>query len=206
MPTLGYRPFALTTVLAVTLSSTVALSGTAASPAAAAPAGPADLRINEVDSQPSDWVEFYNPTGSALNVSGYEIRDNSDDHRWRFAEGAVVDPGGFLVVEESTLGAAWNDTMQTWEEGVAFTSPIGIGGADKIRLYDASGTLIDETYSWSAHAAVGANTADYTLTITAPAAGTAIDLSNFCVKAVGAGALAGGTDAYSGPGCPAPAE
>ena len=50
------------------------------------------------------------------------------------------------------------------------------------------------------------NTADYTLTITAPAAGTAIDLSNFCVKAVGAGALAGGTDAYSGPGCPAPAE
>ncbi len=163
MPTLGYRPFALTTVLAVALSSTVALSGTAASPAAAAPAGPADLRINEVDSQPSDWVEFYNPTGSALDVSGYEIRDNSDDHRWRFAEGAVVDPGGFLVVEESTLGAAWNDTMQTWEEGVAFTSPIGIGGADKIRLYDASGTLIDETYSWSAHAAVGANTADYTL-------------------------------------------
>ena len=157
MSTLGFRPFALATVLAV------ALTGAVAAPAAAAPAALTDLRINEVDSQPADWVEFYNPTPEALDVSGYEIRDNSDDHRWRFPEGATVDPGGFLIVEESTVGAAWNDTTQTWEDGVTFTSPIGIGGADKIRLYDASGILIDETYAWTAHAAVGSNTADYTL-------------------------------------------
>lgn len=157
MSTLGFRPFALATVIAL------ALTGAVAAPASAAPTGPTGLRINEVDSQPADWIEFYNPGEETLDVSGYEIRDNSDDHRWRFADGTTVTAGGFLVVEESTVGTAWNDTTQVWEPDVAFTSPIGIGGADKIRLYDTDGTLIDETYGWSAHAAVGSDTAGYTL-------------------------------------------
>ncbi|RZI94836.1 MAG: hypothetical protein EOO67_03850 [Microbacterium sp.] len=156
MSTLGFRPFALATAVAV------ALTGAVAAPASAVPT-PSALRINEVDSQPADWIEFYNPGQTTLDVSGYEIRDNSDDHRWRFPEGSTVEPGGFLVVEESTVGSAWNDTTQAWEAGVTFTSPIGIGGADTIRLYDTTETLIDETYGWSAHAAVGSNTADYTL-------------------------------------------
>lgn len=156
MSTLGFRPFALATVIAV------ALTGAVAAPASAVTTE-SDLRINEVDSQPADWVEFYNPGETTLDVSGYEIRDNSDDHRWRFPAGSTVAAGGFLVVEESTVGDAWNDTTQAWEKDVTFTSPIGIGGADKIRLYDETGALIDETYGWSVHAAVGSNTADYTL-------------------------------------------
>ncbi len=120
----------------------------------------AGLRINEVDSQPSDWVEFYNPGAEALDISGYEIRDNSDDHRWRFAAGSSIAAGAFLVVEADTTGLVFENGE--WVEDV-FAAPIGIGSADQIRLYDATGTLIDQTYAWSHHAAVGNDAAGYTL-------------------------------------------
>ncbi|MES2866248.1 MAG: lamin tail domain-containing protein, partial [Actinomycetota bacterium] len=103
------------------------------------------VRINEVDSQPADWVEFYNPGDAAFDLSGYEIRDNSDDHRWRFAPGTSLAAGGFLVVEEGTIGIV--DGVET-----AFREPIGIGSADRIRLFDTSGALVDDTLAWEGHA------------------------------------------------------
>ncbi|WP_305684624.1 lamin tail domain-containing protein [Microbacterium sp.] len=112
--------------------------------------------INEVDSQPADWVEFYNPGETAFDVSGYEIRDNSDDHRWQFAPGTSIPAGGFLVVEEGTIGIV--DGVET-----AFRDPIGIGSADRIRLFDTSGALVDDTQPWEGHAAIDGDFAAATL-------------------------------------------
>ena len=103
--------------------------------------------INEVDSQPADWVEFYNPGDEPLDISGYEIRDNSDDHRWRFLAGTSIAPGQFLVVDESSIGLVGGVEAP-------FREPIGIGSADRIRLYDATGTMIDDTLPWAGHAAI----------------------------------------------------
>ncbi|MGO4489744.1 lamin tail domain-containing protein [Microbacterium sp. 2RAF4] len=103
--------------------------------------------INEVDSQPADWVEFHNPGTAALDISGYEIRDNSDDHRWQFRPGATISAGGFLVVDEGTIGLSGGVEA-------AFREPIGIGSADRIRLFDATGTMIDDTLPWQGHAAI----------------------------------------------------
>ncbi|GGD74653.1 lamin tail domain-containing protein [Microbacterium murale] len=114
------------------------------------------VRINEVDSQPADWVEFYNPGDAAFDLSGYEIRDNSDDHRWQFAPGTSLEAGGFLVVEEGTIGIV--DGIET-----AFREPIGIGSADRIRLFDVSGALVDDTLPWEGHAAIDGDFAAATL-------------------------------------------
>ncbi|WP_341975639.1 lamin tail domain-containing protein [Microbacterium sp. LWO13-1.2] len=112
--------------------------------------------INEVDSQPADWAEFYNPGGEALDISGFEIRDNSDDHRWQFRPGTQIGAGEFLVVDESTIGIV--DGTEA-----AFRDPIGIGSADRIRLYDAAGVLIDDTLMWDGHAAIGGDFSAATL-------------------------------------------
>ncbi|MBP5802562.1 lamin tail domain-containing protein [Microbacterium maritypicum] len=112
--------------------------------------------INEVDSQPADWVEFYNPGTEALDISGYEIRDNSDDHRWQFLDGTQIGAGQFLVVEEGTVGLSGGVEA-------AFREPIGIGSADRIRLYDASGAMIDDTLPWQGHAAIDGDFAAATL-------------------------------------------
>ena len=133
---------------------------TAATPGAAndcsvAPVSGA-IVLNEDDSQPADWVEFHNPGDAALDISGYEIRDNSDDHRWQFLPGTTIDAGAFLVVEEGTIGLV--DGAET-----AFRDPIGIGSADRIRLYDAGGTMIDDTLPWDGHAAIGGDFSAATL-------------------------------------------
>lgn len=117
---------------------------------------PGTIVINEVDSQPADWVEFYNPGTQPLDISGYEIRDNSDDHRWQFLPDTVIAAGQFLVVDEATIGM-----VDGAEE--RFSAPIGIGSADTIRLYDRSGTKIDDTLPWAAHAAIGGDFAAATL-------------------------------------------
>jgi hypothetical protein len=103
--------------------------------------------LNEIDSGPADWIELINPGDADLDLSGYEIRDNSDDHRWFFAEGSSIGAVAMLVVEASTPGIDAAGTEQQ------FQAAIGIGGGDSIRLYDASGTMLDE-YSWSAHPAI----------------------------------------------------
>ncbi len=117
---------------------------------------PGSILINEIDSQPADWVEFYNPGTEALDISGYEIRDNSDDHRWQFPAGTSIAGGGYLVVDETTSGLSGGVTT-------LFTAAVGIGSADRIRLYDTQGTMIDDSEPWSGHAAIDGDAAAATL-------------------------------------------
>lgn len=123
---------------------------------------PGTVVLNEVDSQPADWVEFYNPGTTAVDLEGFEIRDNSDDHRWQFAAGASIEAGQFLVVDETSVGLVFNDTDESWAEGL-FPEAIGIGGADEIRFFNTEGELIDRTGAWTAHAAIDGDFALATL-------------------------------------------
>lgn len=116
------------------------------------PATEAQLILNEIDSSPSDWLEFTNPGDVALDISGFEIRDNSDDHRWRFAAGTSITPGEYLIVDALSAGEYFDDATDTYVPGT-FEAAIGIGSGDSIRVYDASGTLI-QNYSWTAHPAI----------------------------------------------------
>ena len=108
------------------------------------------IKINEVNSSPDDWVEVMNLGTGTMDLSGYEIRDNSDDHRWQFAEGTTVEAGGFFVVEATTVGKVYNDETDSYVEG-SFESAIGIGSGDSIRIYDREGRIVDEC-SWTEHA------------------------------------------------------
>ncbi|MDO5034987.1 MAG: lamin tail domain-containing protein [Actinomycetaceae bacterium] len=131
--------------------------------AGAVSAPKAALVLNEIDSSPSDWLEFVNPGSETLDISGYEIRDNSDDHRWQFPEGTMIDPGQYLVVDAKSEGVFFNDKTDEYEPGT-FASAIGIGGGDSIRVYDASGAeLLDQTMSWTEHAAIAGDEAAATL-------------------------------------------
>lgn len=113
---------------------------------------PGSVLLSEIDSGPADFIELINPGAGDLDLSGYEIRDNSDDHRWFFAAGTTIAAGARLVVEESTAGVDANGAPQS------FTAAIGIGGSDAIRLYDDAGIQLD-TYAWAGHPAIDGNEA-----------------------------------------------
>lgn len=108
------------------------------------------LVINEVNSQPDDWVELMNIGDAEIDISGYEIRDNSDDHRWKLPDETKIGAGELFVVDAKSIGLSYNDSTDTYEEG-SFDSAIGLGGGDSVRIFDKDGNLVAE-YSWSEHA------------------------------------------------------
>jgi|GEM_PF-442277 len=108
------------------------------------------LIMNEINSSPDDWVELINLGTEEMDLSGYEIRDNSDDHRWKFAEGTKLPADALFAVDANTDGQVYDDQTDAYTAG-KFGAAIGIGSGDSIRLYDKEGKLLDE-YSWSQHA------------------------------------------------------
>lgn len=108
------------------------------------------ISINEINSSPDDWVEIMNASNEDKDISGYELRDNSDDHRWRFPEGSTIEAQGFFAIDAKTSGTVYDDQTKEYKAGT-FEEAIGIGSGDSIRLYDKKGTLID-SYSWTKHA------------------------------------------------------
>lgn len=177
---------------AETLEPTKGSANVFASPTTAA------LFLSEVDSQPADWVELVNTGTTPIELAGYELRDNSDDHSWKFPTGAAIAPGEYLVVSETSTGVIGTGTG-------AFTDAIGIGSADRIRLFTPDGALLDDTGAWEGHAVIGGDAALATLARCEDGAGAFVlahptpGAANSCYTDPGTGP---GTD----PGIEAPTE
>ena len=113
----------------------LALAATAAIPAADAQAGYRDgVVINEVETNPpgsdaasvSEWVELYNPTGSAVDLGGWTIASTTVAGRaMTIPDGTSIMPGQFLTYSYERL----------W-----FTN-----AGESVRLSDGAGALVDRT-------------------------------------------------------------
>jgi hypothetical protein len=126
---------------------------------------PPGIKINEVESNggsPGDWAEFYNPTATAVDISGWGFRDNDSTHTiYKVPAGTTIAAGGYYMLEEAQFG-------------------FGLGAADEARLYNQFGVLV-ETYSWTSHATTTygrcPNGAGAFTTTTSSTKGTANDCS-----------------------------
>lgn len=94
-----------------------------------------EVVINEVESNgdDTDWVEFYNVGDAPIDLSGYGLKDDNDTRDFTIAEGTVLAPGAFLVLDDGAFD-------------------FGLGGADEVRLYAPDGTTLVASYAWPAHA------------------------------------------------------
>ncbi len=94
------------------------------------------VKINEIYSRGTvgneDWVEIYNPSTSAMDISGYKIFDSGGESgakpKKEFPSGTVIPAGGFFVI-------VVDDTLAT---GFGLSS-----SGEKIWLEDAASSLID---------------------------------------------------------------
>jgi hypothetical protein len=80
------------------------------------------LLINEVcvtnrtalmdeDGAYSDWVELYNNSDRAVDLSAFALSDNPDKRvKWRFPKGAVIEPRGYFVVFASGKDRTGDET------------------------------------------------------------------------------------------------
>jgi hypothetical protein len=52
-----------------------------------------------------DWIEFYNPSGVAVDISGYFLSDNvNSPQKWSFPAGTTVPANGYRLVLLTGLG------------------------------------------------------------------------------------------------------
>jgi hypothetical protein len=109
-----------------------------------------------------DWVEFYNATNQAIDISGYTFKDGDDAHQFQIPSNTLLASHAyFVVVADSFL-------FQNRFGGVtnfAGSFPFGLSmKGEAVRLFDQTGKLIqsvyyDEMSPWPS----GANAQGYTL-------------------------------------------
>jgi hypothetical protein len=108
---------------------------------------PNSVIINEVHYDPADvtkreeFIEFYNPTASPIDMSGWILDDGVD---FTFPGGTIVPAGGYRVVAENltAYAAAYPSApapVGTWTAGGRLSN-----SGERIRLKDAAGNEVDE--------------------------------------------------------------
>ncbi len=92
-------------------------------------------------SRPHDWLEVYNSSSQAVDISGWGLSDDaSSPRKWRFPEGTVIQPGGYL-----TLYLSGTDGVDS--DGVLNASfRLSADGGYSLTLSDASGALLDRLF------------------------------------------------------------
>jgi hypothetical protein len=117
-----------------------AQNGTPGQPNSALPA--ASVVLNEVladnvsavnhDGTFPDYVELYNGTGSAIDLTSWSLSDDSFVRKYVFPNGTTIGAGGYLVV--------WCDTNAT--SGLHSGFALGRNG-ETVSLYDAGSARVD---------------------------------------------------------------
>ena len=93
------------------------------------------------DDQPHDWLELYNASAQAVDISGWGLSDDAASPRkYRFPQGTVIAPGDHLTLYLS-------GTAGTTNGGVLCASlRLSADGGYGLTLSDASGTLLDRVF------------------------------------------------------------
>ena len=66
-----------------------------------------DLPYCDEDGDPEDWMELYNPGGSAIDIGGYYLSDDATDlTKWSFPNPTTIPAGGYLMVFASNKNRA----------------------------------------------------------------------------------------------------
>lgn len=112
-----------------------------------APAGAAQIRLNEiladpasdwdgdgeVDSKLDEWVEVINVGTSTVDLSRFRLSDESAGTEWRYVLGGTLAPGEVLVIYGSQV-VAWQNANGVAAFGLSLNN-----GGDTVSLYEEAG-------------------------------------------------------------------
>ena len=86
----------------------------------------------------SDWIELKNVTDAAIDVGGYQLRDNNVADLFSLPAGSI-EAGGYLIVfcDDQADGGVAGGIHVPWK--------LSAGKGDEVHLLDANGREIDAT-------------------------------------------------------------
>jgi hypothetical protein len=106
-----------------------------------------EIVINEInynsadDFESGDWIELYNNSDQAVNISGWVFSDSVDIHQFKFPDGTVIDPDNYLVVIDND--SAFTSRFPNVENYVGETGFGLSGSGELITLADENGRMVD---------------------------------------------------------------
>ncbi len=113
---------------------------------AGAPAEQPKIVINEImyktcdESDSKDWIEIFNASDFAADLSGWTLSDDKDEDRFALPTGTILEPHGYLAICEDT---AKFKTIYPEVNNILGCFDFGFGRGDEVRLFDAVGKLAD---------------------------------------------------------------
>lgn len=102
-----------------------------------------EINYNSSDSfNPQDWVEIYNLSTDSINISGWLLKDNNDNHIFSIPANTLLLPDQYLVFCKDTISfKTFYPDIDHYFGDLGF----GLGGSnDYVRLFDSSELLVDE--------------------------------------------------------------
>jgi hypothetical protein len=98
-----------------------------------------NLGKSTIANNAEDWIELKNNTNNAIDFSGFNLKDEKQDHIFSL-NGLTLEPGEYaVVVKDSSIFYARHPNFG----GKAlYQLPYGISSNDALRLYDLNGTLL----------------------------------------------------------------
>lgn len=67
--------------------------------------------VYDRDGEYSDYIELYNPTGHAIDISGYKVSDKKDFENAYTIEDSVIESGEYKVIFPKQFGISDNETI-----------------------------------------------------------------------------------------------
>ena len=91
-------------------------------------------------SKSDDWIELYNASAEAVDLSGFGLSDNAGRPRkWQFPSGTVIQPGAYLGVFANGLDASTESRLQT-------NFCLSADGGYSITLSEPDGAVFDRLF------------------------------------------------------------
>lgn len=98
------------------------------------PSGADDLVINEISSNPFDFVELKNVSDGPVELSGLKVADNSAAPITITTESTTLEPGALYSFSPDALPGGF-----------------GLGSSDTATIYLADGVTVVDSYAWVGH-------------------------------------------------------
>ena len=101
-----------------------------------------EINYNSSNSfDPDDWIELYNSGQVSIDISGWLLKDDDDEHFFSIPNGTIIDPLDYLVIAKNInqFNLIFPDV-----ENVIGSFDFGLsGGGDQVRLFNLSDSIID---------------------------------------------------------------
>jgi hypothetical protein len=112
-----------------------------------------NIVINEInynsapDFNPEDWVELYNKGIYAMNISGWQIKDDDNLHKFIIPENTYIYPDDYLVLSKESEKFATAFPSKSFPSG---DFSFGLGStSDCVRLYTPDSLIVDSVMYFS---------------------------------------------------------